>query len=288
MSTTKTRMTLEVARTVAAGLIAKLSPVCERIAVAGSVRRGNVPDVGDIELVCIPKVVETNIPGQMDLFGGAAASTVQRASRLDDTLEMAVRAGEIHNRAPFGIDTPHAWGEKYKKFWVRVSGGYAQVDLFVTTPDAWGAIFTIRTGPWEFRRALMRHFNTRTPYRQQDGGLTHAETGAIMPTPEEADYFRAAGLPYIAPEQRTAAAVQMLARRAVFQTGGKGAPEPSAGERTTPAPVAPSRYTIDDTDVRKYIRTRLERAAGLVPDLAELLPVWRAGLYGYCDPISSF
>lgn len=287
MSTTKTRMTLEVARAVAASLITRLAPVCERIEVAGSVRRGNVPDVGDIELVAIPKVVETIIPGQLDMFGQGTVATTQRISRLDDALEIAVRAGDIHNRAPFGIDTPHAWGDRYKKFWVRIEGGYAQVDLFITTPESWGAIFCIRTGPQEFGHALMRHFNTRTPYRQQDGGLVHAETGVAIPTPEESDYFRMAGLPYIAPEQRTAPAVQMLARRARIQAGGKAAPEPSAGEQPTPAPGAHSRYTVDDTDVRQYIRTRLERAAGLVPDLAELLPVWRAGLYGYCDPAFS-
>jgi DNA polymerase/3'-5' exonuclease PolX len=48
-----------------------LSPVCERIEVAGSVRREKA-FVGDIEILCAPRVRHET---QMDLFGQATGPT---------------------------------------------------------------------------------------------------------------------------------------------------------------------------------------------------------------------
>ncbi|GAH73129.1 unnamed protein product, partial [marine sediment metagenome] len=49
-------MELEKAKVIAENLKSLLAPVCEKIEVAGSIRRQK-PDVGDIELLCIPKYV---------------------------------------------------------------------------------------------------------------------------------------------------------------------------------------------------------------------------------------
>ena len=57
----------------AQGLIETLRPHCERIEIAGSLRRGK-PDVGDIELVCIPKADEMR-----DLFGGVTLADLESA-----------------------------------------------------------------------------------------------------------------------------------------------------------------------------------------------------------------
>jgi len=46
-------MKLEKAKDIARGVVEKLSPVCERIEVTGSIRRGR-PFVHDIDMVCIP------------------------------------------------------------------------------------------------------------------------------------------------------------------------------------------------------------------------------------------
>ena len=56
-------MKLQQAREIAEGVKAKLAPHCERIEIAGSIRRGK-PVVGDIEIVCVPHQVQA-----MDLFG---------------------------------------------------------------------------------------------------------------------------------------------------------------------------------------------------------------------------
>jgi len=49
------RVPLADARVIAESLMAALGPGCERIEIAGSIRRGR-PDVGDIELVAIPRI----------------------------------------------------------------------------------------------------------------------------------------------------------------------------------------------------------------------------------------
>jgi activating signal cointegrator 1 len=193
MSTTKTRIDLATAQKVAAKLIKRLGPSCARIEVAGSIRRGK-PHVGDVELVCIPHYLE-----QLDLFGEVRG----RTSVLDQTLDGMVRSKACIREVPPGWDTTPAWGARYKKFWLLVRGEDVQVDLFITRPDAWGAIFTIRTGPHDFSTELVTHLKHNTPYRQQDGGLVDERNGEVVPVPEERDYFRLAGLPYIEPEQRT-------------------------------------------------------------------------------------
>ena len=58
---TKTRVPLARAQVVAAEVVALLAPACERIEIAGSVRREKT-DVGDIEIVCTPSVYHASQP----------------------------------------------------------------------------------------------------------------------------------------------------------------------------------------------------------------------------------
>jgi DNA polymerase/3'-5' exonuclease PolX len=87
------------------------------------------------------------------------------------------------------------------------------VDLFLATVDNWGAILAIRTGPDEFSKALVTHIKYRTPYQQRDGVLVRQVSGEVVPVPEEQEYFRLAGVPWIAPERRTADVLRQVARR---------------------------------------------------------------------------
>ncbi len=204
----------DVGQAVATRLCESLSPHCARLEIAGSLRRGK-PEVGDIELVAIP-LVEEQV--QRDLFGEVVERTA--VNRLALALDTLVASGAIAADPP-SPDLKRAWGEKYRKFWLLINDrwGAIQVDLFLTTPEAWGAIFTIRTGPAEFSEALVTHFKYHTPYRQQGGVLVRQDTGAVVPVPEEADYFRLAGLPFITPVRRSAEALhQAAALQAVDKT----------------------------------------------------------------------
>ena len=192
---TGAKLPLDKAERMASKLQAALAPACDRLAVAGSIRR-RVPEVGDIELVAIPNH-QTGI------------------DRLTLRLNALVEEQKIYRAVPPGIRNRPAWGERYKKFWCWTNDVYSwvQVDLFITTPDSWGAILAIRTGPSEFSKALVTHIKYKTPYRQEEGVLVRQYSGEIVPAPEEEEYFRLAGLPWIEPERRSAAVLRRVQKR---------------------------------------------------------------------------
>jgi len=170
-----------------------LSPSCDQIEIAGSLRRAaGVVDtlIGDIELVAIPK--------KTPLVFGVPADR-QRNSLESLLLEMIGR--DVIRRDPPDLAV-YAWGPKYKKLWIPVSGVWFQVDLFLADEKNYSAIYTIRTGPQEFSRALVTHIRYKTPYMQEEGYLRLKANGEIVPVRTERDYFRLAGVKWIDPALR--------------------------------------------------------------------------------------
>lgn len=171
----KTKIPYKEALSLAEELLCLLRPSCQRIEVAGSLRRRR-PEVGDIELVCIPKPQE-DLFGEMQyyLFG------------IDQALEKSGLKRELD-------------GPRQK----RIKIGRTYCDLFITTPEKWGVIFTIRTGDSEFSRALVTS--------RQQGGLRPQgmcfhkgnvyQGNYLCETPGETDVFRVLGLPWLPPDQR--------------------------------------------------------------------------------------
>lgn len=171
------KMSLSFARGLARRMVELLAPACERIEIAGSIRRCK-PEVSDIEIVLIPKPVQ-------DLFG----DPVFGAARIEAAL---LEAG-------FALSKN---GELYKQ--AHLPGGTVHFDIFLTTPQKWGMIYVIRTGSADFTRWLVTS-------KQQGGALPSnmkASDGRIwygdapMDTQEETDVFQALGLDWIEPEQR--------------------------------------------------------------------------------------
>lgn len=245
MSATKNAIPLDVAQAVADRLIERFAPVCERIEIAGSIRRAKAT-IGDIELVAIPKTYRA---GQLDLFGQVVDDGEPR-SRLDDVLDelLAADPPRIFRDPPKDVAGQPRWGRKYKCFWLHVNQayGHVQVDLFAATPENWGAILAIRTGPAEFGKLLQAHIKNSTPYRQQDGMLIREASGEVVPVPEEADYFRLAGAEWIPPAERNRATL----RRAIYQAQRVSPPSeavmPAAAPLSAPADMqAESSAAVD-------------------------------------------
>lgn len=193
---------LEQARQLARILMGRLEPACERIEIAGSIRRSKAW-VKDVELVCIPKP-----GGQLD----ALLAMLEQRGDAGGRRIYRSRAYLEERLAGLGLPFVHTpdvkrWGERYKRFYVWSSKQYGivAVDLFVATEANWGAIYTIRTGPGDFSQALVTHLRERTPYRQQDGQVVVQATGAVVTVYEEEHYFALAGLKFIPPERRTVA-----------------------------------------------------------------------------------
>ena len=159
-------------------LLELLHPECQRIEIAGSVRRQK-PDVGDIELVAIPKMVPSG-----DLFG----TPVSALSGYDFT-----RLGKVLKH-----------GQRYVQIALHQQ---INLDLFLVLPPAtWGVIFTLRTGPDTFSRSCVTPRSKRgllPSYLQvKDGAVRHASTGEVIPTPEEKDFFRVLEMQWIPPDKR--------------------------------------------------------------------------------------
>lgn len=166
---------------------------CDRIEIAGSLRRER-SEVGDIELVAIPKVETVIRPIAGDLFGDSKPVEV---NRLWEQLDFTV--GRSYTKC----------GPRYRQF---VYKG-VKVDLFTATPNTWGWIFLIRTGPWEFSHhvavALNKASYTGTggaihkgELKLVDGAWKLVPKGDPIKTPTEQDVFDLARIPFREPRQR--------------------------------------------------------------------------------------
>lgn len=159
---------------VAERLVMELDRHCERIEIAGSLRRLK-PMVRDIEIVAIPTRA-TNIFGE----------PVAGKTYLDHALDV------------LGVNFT-ARGQKYQSF---TYNGH-KVDLFLPTRETWGSIFAIRTGSADFTHQLVSGppLGIRpAEIRFSEGRLWH--NGKLLRTPQEADVFAAVGLKWIKPENR--------------------------------------------------------------------------------------
>ena len=132
----KVALSYLIARHLAEDIEAKLAPGCERIEIAGSLRRER-PVIGDIEIVCIPRY-------QVDMFGVVA---YEQPSYLDAILSGLVAEGRL---LPGKKN-----GKKFKQFIIPHAVSGITLDLFITTPERWGVIFAIRTGPASFSKRLV-------------------------------------------------------------------------------------------------------------------------------------
>lgn len=174
------RMPLGAARKLAESVVAELLPGCQRIAVAGSIRRAK-PTIGDLEVVAIPTPA-------LDLFGGPTGGTM-----LDPILGQLVAAGRLERVKG---------GEKYRQYVLPRHG--CKLDLFLASPETWPCVLVIRTGSAEFSHRLV------TP--KAHGGLCPSDMkfsegrlwrdGQPLPLADERDLFAALGLDWIEPQAR--------------------------------------------------------------------------------------
>ena len=199
---------------VARWLVEQLRGGCERVEIAGSVRRGKA-EVKDIEIVAVP-IQKAPRPE----FGQKVIHKTPVDKILFDLVEID------------GMLKPKMGGEKFRKFEIRRLAEFGldepvnpfYLDLFLCTPPSqWGVEFMIRTGPSDFSQWMVtqrskggalpdgyfvRHNvvwveGTEVPSKAGEAIKMMTE-GNHIEMAEEEDWFRFCGLEWIEPGKRVA------------------------------------------------------------------------------------
>lgn len=173
------------ALTIATSLRRELLTACERIEIAGSVRRRSGM-VGDIEIVAIPRFADISNRLPIDRM---------ETPGVDLLYNRLVALVGVKVLLPIRGFKP---GAKSMQFATKHG---LKVDLFICTPETWGVNFTVRTGSADFSHGLFTHAN-RLGITSSGARLVRKDTGEVIDTPDERDVFRVLGLEWVEPSDR--------------------------------------------------------------------------------------
>lgn len=178
---------LDFAEATAKGIVALLEDACERIQIAGSIRRRKAY-VGDIEILAIPKTLPLR-----DMFQHECG----RIDLLDARLSALITHNEFSLRpSKTGVTT---YGPK-NKLLIHTTSGIG-VDVFSTTPEFWGMALFVRTGPAAWNKRAFQRLTNRGLQGHAYGGVTD-RYGRERPCPDETTVFRFLDVEYIEPHRR--------------------------------------------------------------------------------------
>jgi len=192
------------ALSLAQNLLEELAPSCERIQIAGSIRRGK-REVKDIEIVALPSIVESKV---VDMFGKVISTSMESA------LDTILIARLLTDTSPWEKDEEvKRWGSRYKRLRHRETG--VVCDLFLTDELRWAYQITIRTGPWKFSKAIITlalrrgwHFTDSLlhlhPKANGQPCLSGKGCSFVKKINTEAELFNALSLPWCEPADRSA------------------------------------------------------------------------------------
>ena len=171
-------MEIEKAKGIAEKIKAVLESSCERIVIAGSIRRQK-PDVGDLELLCIPKYIDG-----VDMLD----AKIQTMIYFD---MLGYRLNKLGSKV---------YGAKNKLLLHRPSG--IGVDIFSTTEECWPVALVVRTGGEKTNKEIAsRALERGKKFHAYGRGFTRAD-GSELICQSEADVFKAVGLAYREPWER--------------------------------------------------------------------------------------
>ena len=163
-------MRLEQARLIAERVKEKLSPHCDRIEIAGSIRREK-PTVHDIDIVLIEK------PGSL--------------------LEI--------NEVLASIGSMDMNGSKIKRLWYGDTEPGISIDIYVATPATWATLLLIRTGSKENNIRLCSLARGLGLQLKANGDGLFNESGQRLAGDTEQSIYEVLRIPYQEPNEREAA-----------------------------------------------------------------------------------
>jgi len=171
------KIALERAEKIAEELKTLLTPACERIVIAGSIRRRK-PEVGDIELLVIPRYVA----GVDQLDREIGALVIQRV--------LSFRLNKRGSRT---------YGPK-NKLMVHLPSGIG-VDIFSTDEECWPVSLVVRTGGETTNKRIAMAAIRKGWHLKAYGSGFSTPNGDIV-CKSERDVFEFVGLPYKEPWER--------------------------------------------------------------------------------------
>jgi len=170
-------MTLEEGDKRAAKIVKELAPFCERIEIAGSIRRRR-PEVNDVDIVVLPAAgAEANLRARCK----QNASVIREGPQM-----MELRCGGGRAQAHFQLD-----------LWIAARPGG---DLFSKTPTNFGSLLLCRTGSKDHNIWLVTHAKLMGLAWNPHWGVSC--NGALVASDTEENIFKALALDFIKPEDR--------------------------------------------------------------------------------------
>jgi DNA polymerase/3'-5' exonuclease PolX len=177
-------VTLFQAEDIAVELLAALAPYCERRAIAGSVRRRR-PEVGDIELVVIPKIARV----QTGLFENDMEEYFPLNSFIFSNPDFALRPNK---------NGQTAFGDKNKLLLYKG----CPFDIFTATHDNWTMVYFIRTGGQENNVMIATRAQKLGYALEIYGGFRSKLTNTLFKMQSEEQIYEFLELDYVRPEDR--------------------------------------------------------------------------------------
>ncbi len=173
-------MELQKAKAIAEELKSLLEPGCQRIEIAGSIRRQK-PEVGDIELLVIPK------------YDGM----LERVDCLNEAIVDLMRQevlGSRRNKLGSLV-----YGPK-NKLMLHLPSGIG-VDIFSTTDECWAVSLVVRTGGAETNKRIATAALRKNWHWHAYGRGFSTPNGEVI-CHSEREVFEAVGMPYLQPWER--------------------------------------------------------------------------------------
>ena len=169
-------MNIEKAKRIAEAVYRDIEPYCDRITVAGSVRRLKEDQIKDIEFVAIPRYEM-----QPDIFMNMQSTGTNLLFK--------------HLRSKYNVITGGKDGQKKAVF----SMNGIKIEIYCATEENFGYILAISTGPRAFSKMLVTKMKQRG-YHPKDGVVRRGRH--VVPAPTEQVAFRIAGVRYREPDLR--------------------------------------------------------------------------------------
>lgn len=186
------------AKSLAARVVALIGPYCERIDIAGSVRR-EVATIHDIDIVCQSRPARP-VFGDLASLQPALYGFIEHLPLEPCHPDWLAQCTCRSNKAGAG------------KRWRRLVIGGLHVDLWIVRPPAqYGTILFLRTGPERFTHTAVSARSVggwRPRNIKFEGGAIRCrrdaklDTWDVVSTPDEQDVFRVLGQPFVAPASR--------------------------------------------------------------------------------------